>query len=312
MHKKFIKFFEDRNFTIDGNFAYGEWRGFETSFEIRVMDPGFPVKLTMSFYCDDETKMKIVDEIKALKIKFFTFGLAQNGMFLAFNDMTINKLLARFDLEMERIIMVLKDAGVKAKGYCPFCGNELVDDVITFDDHGYKCTAHKECTNNLINQIEQEQTQKDNAPNNYGKGLLGACGGALLGCVVFTTIFLFGFVSAFVAMLTVYLAQIFYVKMKGKEDNVMIGICSGVSLVFTVVNYILLYVLLAAGVAADYGFESTGFAAFGDMMTIGEFKREFNANLGLTIFFTILGIIFQISNIRRKNKIEKTKIEIEK
>lgn len=311
MHKKFIKFFEDRNFKIEGNYAYGEWRGFETSILVQTMDPVFPVKITMSLYCDDQTKLMLGEKIKALKIKFFTFGIAANGLFLGFNDMTINKLLARFDLEMERIIVLLKEVGVKGKGYCPICGNELIEDVITFDDNGFKCTAHKACTTNMVEKIEQVNEEKEMLPNNYLKGFLGACIGALIGCIAFTTLFMIGFISSFVAMLTVYLSQVFYLKMKGKEDTIMICICSGVSLLFTVINYVLLYIFVASTIAVEHGFDSTGISAFSDMMTIGEFQREFTANLGLTIFFTILGIIFQISNIRRKFKLGKVNIKVE-
>ena len=91
----------------------------------------------------------------------------------------------------------------------------------------------------------------------------------------------------------------------------MICICSALSLLFTVINYVLLYIFVASTIAVEHGFDSTGISAFSDMMTIGEFQREFTANLGLTIFFTILGIIFQISNIRRKFKLGKVNIKVE-
>jgi hypothetical protein len=127
---------------------------------------------------------------------------------------------------MEKIILILKEEGVKAIGYCPICGKELVGDGVLLDDHGFKFRVDEECHKLIVDSIQQEEQQKENAPTNYGKGFLGACGGALLGCIVFTTIFFFGFISAIVAVLTVYLAQKFYVKMKGKEDKVMLLICS--------------------------------------------------------------------------------------
>ena len=89
MNKKFLKFFEERNLSVDGNNAYGELRGFEVSFEVKVMDPGFPVKLTMTFYADNETKQRIAQRIADLKIKYFTFAFGSNGMFLGFNDLTV-------------------------------------------------------------------------------------------------------------------------------------------------------------------------------------------------------------------------------
>ena len=312
MNKKFIKFFEERNLRIEGNNAYGELRGFDVSFDVKVMDPAFPVKLTLQFYADDETKQRIGQKIFDLKIKYFTFGLGSNGIFLGFNDLTINKLFARFDLEMEKIILILKEEGVKGIGYCPICGKELVDEGVVLDDHGFKFRVDEECHKMIVASIQHEEQQKENSPTNYGKGFLGACGGALLGCIIFTIVFFFGFISAIVAVLTVYLAQKFYVKMQGKEDKIMLLICSVVSLLFTVINYFALYLFAATALVSEYGFNSTGIEAFSDMMTIDEFSTEFVTNLSMTIGFTVLGILLQVSAMNKKMKMSKPDIKVSK
>jgi hypothetical protein len=100
--------------------------------------------------------------------------------------------------------------------------------------------------------------------------------------------------------------------MKGKEDKVMLLICSVVSLVFTIVNYLVLYIMAAIALAPEYNFESTGIEAFSDMMTVNEFSTEFSTNLIMTIAFTVLGIGIQVVSMNKKMKLEKPDIKISK
>ena len=80
---------------------------------------------------------------------------------------------------------------------------------------------------------------------------------------------------------------------------VIVSITSTVSMILALFG---IYVLAAQGLAPSYGFYSTGFKAFKDMMTVKEFSTEFVSNLLLTFLFTIIGVVYQIVKLSKSIK----------
>ena len=82
----------------------------------------------------------------------------------------------------------------------------------------------------------------------------------------------------------------------------MIVIVSVISIVAMLFAVFAIYFLAAQALVVDYGFTSVGMQAFTDMMMIDEFSQEFTGNLLMTLFYTVLGIVFEISRLAKSIK----------
>lgn len=308
MNKKLNIFFTNLGLNVTGNSAYGNLKGFEVSVNVSMLDQVSPVKIYVNLFADEDTKLTIVNRIKALNYKNFTVNMDTYGIILGFNDpLTVGKLLNRMPDMLDKIFEVLTTYSAKGSGYCPICGEELKEDSKKIKNGWVLVTIDNECITKLNNIIEIENKEFNDMPNNYFKGAMGACLGAVVGIVAYVILFFIGFITSLTSFIAIILGSYLYKKFGGKQNFVMIIILSVISILSMVLAVFGIYVLAAQNLAPLFEFSSTGIKAFTDMMTIKEFNLEFITNLGLTLFYTLLGVVFEIyklsKSVKRQGKI---------
>ena len=303
MNKKIKSYFEGKNFSISGNTGHGYIDGFETNLEVIMLDNKAPVRLHLAFYASSETKCKIVNAIRLLRIKFLTYSTDSYGLYLGLNDITVNKLMKRMDSILAAITNVLHQHEVTGAGYCPLCGEAL--DSENSKDYSLKnahLALHHACVENVNEVIKEENADFNAAKDNILKGTLGALLGALIGVVSLIVLYFLGFISALSAFIATFLGAIFYQKFGGKPNKKMIVIVTSVSIVSMLLAVFLLYALAAVGLTLEYGYEMGMMDAFINMMDVPEFKTEFISNLGMTAFFSVIGALSQLSILKKKTE----------
>ena len=303
MNKKLKEYFEGLGLSVKDNGAYGYFKGFEVSANVRMLDQVAPVKIRVNFFTSFDERVKIISEIKQFNFKYFTAELDRYGIKLGFNDpLTVGKLLNRMPEMLYKIFEVIQKYEVKGKGYCPVCGEELNEEAKAYNIDGYAITLDNKCMGNINNLINMENKEFKDSPNNYLKGALGACIGAIVGILAYVILFFIGYVSSLTSFVAILLGAYLYKKFEGKQNAVMIVIVSSISILSMLLAVFGIYVLAAQGLASQYGFSSFGIEAFFDMMTINEFSKEFTSNLTMTFFYTVLGVVFEIVRLSKTVK----------
>ena len=303
MNKQLNDFFQQLGFKIDGNQAYGEFKGYEVSANVVMLDTVSPVKLHVNMYASNIAKEQMIAEIKELKYKFFVVDADIYGVFLGFNDpLTVGRLLKRLPDMLEQIFKVFDRYGAKGIGYCPVCGGSLQEDCQKYKLEWVSITMDKDCVGNINGVIEQSNKDFDELPNNYLKGTLGALLGAAIGIVAYFILFSFGFISALTSIVALLLGSYFYKKFGGKPNKVMVVIVSIISVAAMLLAAWLIYIAVAQTIAIEYGFLSTGIQAFKDMMSVSEFANEFTTNILMTLVYTVFGAVYEIVRLSKSIK----------
>ena len=303
MNKKIKTFFEELGFSIEGNNAYGNLKGYEVSANIVMLDTVSPVKLHVNLFAPGELKSVIVKELKDLKFKFFVAEEDLYGIFLGFNDpLTVGRLLKRIPEMLDKIFEVFEKYNAKGIGYCPICGEPLKEESKKYKVEWTLITMDNDCVSNVNDVIEAENENFDKKPNNYLQGAFGALLGAVVGIIAYVVLFYIGFISALTSLVTILLCTYLYKKLDGKPNAIMIVIVSTISIVSMLLAVCGIYFLASQALAIEYGFSSLGIQAFKDMMTIEEFSSEFTSNLLMTVFYTVLGVIFEIAQLSKSIK----------
>lgn len=205
----------------------------------------------------------------------------------------------------EKIILeiteFLKSIGAKDSTYCPACG-EKIDFPTEVVANGLPVTLCSKCAAKIqvVQQKQEEEYQA--APGNYGKGLLGAAIGALIGGIVWVAVAaLLNIVSAFIAVLISYLASIGYDKMKGKQNKVKTLIIIAVSIVVVAISMYLSYVVMVDYSLKVEGIDANAFEAFALLLREdSEFLAGFVGDMFLSLLFGVLGIIAYVQQMKKK------------
>lgn len=306
MNKKISAFFEEKNFVIEKNSAFGKIGNYEASVRVEMLNNVAPVQIQLNFYATAETKRNIVNQLRELKLKFFTWEANLYGIFLGFNGITVASLMKNLDDMLNKIVAIIDANEVLGLGYCPVCGNQLIDENKQYQVEWIKISLDAQCVSNLNAVIAGENEEFDNAPNNYVKGTIGAIIGAVVGAIVSIVLLEIGFIAAISAFVAVWLGAILYKKFGGKPNKGMIVIVTIVSLVSQLLTMYLIYLGVAIVLAPEFGFGTVGMDAFKDMMTVKEFKTEFVANMAMTLFFTLLGVGSYVGKLVQETKRQKS------
>ena len=309
MNKKLKMYFENLGFTVEKNNAYGKISGYEVSANVAMFDQIAPVKLHVNLYVSYAEKMQIINEIKALKFKYFVIDEDMFGIKLGFNDpLTVGKLLNRMPEMIDKIFEVFKKYEAKGIGYCPVCGEELPLESKQYKIEWVKVKMDESCLKEINADIEEDNKEFNEAPNNYLKGVLGALIGALAGFVAFIAIFYLGYITSLTSFIAILLGTFLYKKFGGKQNRIMIIIVSTISILAMILGLFTVYVLYAKDIANDLNLSYSGSEAFKEFMSVSEFKKEFISNLSMTIVFTALGVVYEIiilsKSVKRQGKIK--------
>lgn len=307
MNKKIDTYFTNLGLKVTGNTAYGKFEGFEVNALVVPLDTVAPVKMHVALYAPVEVKAAIINELKALKFKWFVADADVYGISLGFNDaLTMGRLVDRMDDMLDKIFAVFKKHEAKGLGYCPVCGEELKEETKKCQIGFAQITMDISCVSDINKAITQDNEEFKNAPNNYLKGTIGALLGAFVGAVIFVVLFYFGIVSALTSLIAVLLGTYAYKKLGGKPNAMMIVIVTVISVVSMLLTITGIYVLAAEVLAPEFGFSSTGIQAFTDMMSVQEFSSEFATNFSMTAVFTALGVIFEVFQLSKSIKRQDT------
>ena len=307
MNKKIRAFFEERGFVVEGNNAYGKIGNFNASMNETMLDNVAPVKIQLSLHAVGPTRSRILNDLRALKFKFFRVEANLYGILLGFNGMTINSLLKNLPDMLDKIVGVLNKHGALGENYCPLCGKELVaGQYQTYTvENWIKVDLDEECVGKLNNVIKKENEDFAKAPNNYLKGTLGALIGALAGAVAYIILASIGYIAAISAVLAVFLGNYFYVKFGGKANNVKNIIVALVSLVVLVLACVGIYYVEVGSVIAANNLNMTPFELiFSDEELTGYFVYD----MAMNVIFTIIGVVAQVASTKRKDQSSRTRV----
>ncbi len=303
MNKLFKTFCEGRGLTVNGNNAYGTFNGYELSFILQNLDSVSPVKIHLNCYTTDKQKMDIESALRSKSYKFFRWQFTQYGLLIGLNAMTNKGMLNRLPQIIDETCEILNNNGAKGAGFCPICGNELNadDSKPYFIENLMKVTIDNQCASELNKIIEAENADYENAPNNYGKGFLGALIGGLAGMVTAVILYLIGYVASISSLVAFALGNFLYGKFGGKKNKTMIVIVTATSLVCVLASVFAIYTVAAGVIALNSGSDLNSYQAFAYLMeNEPDFSKAFYQDLGMMAFFAVLGVIFEILSLRKK------------
>lgn len=293
MNKKLVEFYQSHQMTIDKNHSYGVIEGYEVNVIVSSMS-SLPVLMHISCHIPEENKNQVINDLYAAKIKFLKYGLTEYGLYIGLSDMTYGRLYGRMGEVLLQVLEILKNNGALGSEYCPICG-EVMDPVEAkkCNIDGYTITLDTHCVENINAIIEKENTDFDNAPNNYIMGFLGACVGGFVGAVLAFILNLVGFISAVSALVAAALGSILYVRFGGKQNKMMIVIVVLTTIVFMLLSVFVVYLVAAKIAANNAGYDMSAITAFRICMYDSEYKRLFITDLCLTLVFSCLGVSYQ-------------------
>jgi len=191
----------------------------------------------------------------------------------------------------------LKSIGAKDSTYCPGCLNpiDVPSEVIA---NGDPITLCSNCASQIKEAKEKAEIEYQAAPGNYGKGILGAVVGALIGGVAWIALAaVLGLISAFIAILISYLASTGYDKMKGKQNKYKTYIITITSLVVIVLSMYLSYVLFVY-------FEGVSGSPF-DILAYRlkiypDLRASFISDMIFSLAFGFAGVFIYLKQIKKK------------
>lgn len=306
MNPKFTNVFESFGLSICGNYGYGVIQGYETNVALRMLDNVAPVLIHISCYTSIDQKRAIEQVFKNAKIKSFRIFPSNYGVAIGLNDITVNKLLKRVPDILNLVFQTLKAQGALDARYCPICGKEMKPETtqkVAFD--GFIFHFDKECISSINQTIESENKNFEQAPNNYFKGFLGALAGGFIGAVVSMILYMVGFVSAFSAFVAIWLGVFFYKRFKGKPNKMMIVIVSLTTLVCMAGSVFGIYLSVATAAAREANLGIGAFEAFSLIMQDAEISASFFKDLAMTLFFSLVGIGYEIFALAKSIKRQK-------
>ncbi len=309
MNKKFSELFSGYGMSINGNYAYGLIKGYETNVVIRMFDNISPVTLHVSCYTTPEQTRAIEQTFLRASLKFFRFAFTDYGVSFGLNDITAGKLIKRMPSILNQIFSTLADNGALDSKYCPVCGNELsVENSKKTKVDGFSIQMDQACISALNNSINAENKDFEEAPNNYVNGFFGAMLGGFIGAIIAIGLYMIGFVSSISAFVAVLTGVFFYKKFHGKPNMMMIAIVALTTLAWMVGSVFIIYISVAYMAVQEANMTLTALEGFKLLMQDSEFAGFFSSDLSLTLLFSLLGIGYQTyaltKAIKRKKAIQ--------
>lgn len=308
MNKRFSTALSNYGMTINGNFAYGIIHGYETNATVNLLDNFTPLRMHISFYATPEQHQNIEAAINNLKIKYFKMEFTTYGISLGFNEFTAGQLIKKLPGVLDSIYGVLSDNGALKSEFCPVCGGQLGEGAKKCNIDGFTITIDNDCVNRINMIINAENQDFTAAPNNYFKGFLGALIGGVAGAALSIVFYMIGLISAISAFVSIILGAFLYQKFHGKPDKMMIVIVALTTIVLLEATIPVIYIVASGMAAAQEGLSMSAIEAFSLLMEDGEFALYFYRDLAMVFLFSVIGIAFEISYLKRKIKKRKTNI----
>lgn len=304
MDKKLKNFLTTKGFEFKNDEAYGFVNDFEVSLRY-IPTERDSIIFHISFFSRQEEKEIIMSKLKQFDSKIFKFDLTAYGiMGRVVGLLTKKKYEALFN-NFDNIINTIDESNIEKYPVCPMCGIQM-ENPKKCAINGFSISLGQECITEINSSIEQMNTEFENRPNNYGKGILGILLGALIGIVIAFLLSLLGFISALSSVAAIYLGCYFYRIFGGKPNNTMIILSTVISIIALLMYTLIMYMLIAKNGYPDYSL----FNAFGVAMKENkDFSGRLVYDMLMTLVFSIIGAgvsFFDLRNkIKRAEKIDK-------
>lgn len=300
MNRQLTQFAESHNLEIKDNVIFGEYNNYQSAFIFNSIN-GYAVCKVYSLLTDEqinEINEYLTKNKKALKL--IQCQIKRTSITFTMMIMTYKSFVNNVENTMEDLTTFLASIGVKNATYCPACG-----DLIDVKHHIHNGDTHvcvdTKCATEINARLEKVEEEYQAAPNNYGKGALGALVGAVIGGVVWIVVGLFGFVSSLVAVLVSYLAGLGYDKMKGKANKVKLVIMSVISMLVIVASMYFLYVIIMQSEMSANGIDGSPFEMLHYLIeTDAEVKSGFIGDIIMSIVYGGLGVFLYTIQMRKK------------
>ena len=302
MNGKIKKELERLGLSGSGNNYYGALYGYETNVSLNI----YGLFVNVSMYKTLEQQNAIQHDLLLLKTKFINWQWNNYGIFLTITDWTQNTMMKKLETLLQSIYGVFEKNGALGVGYCPVCGKELdFENTKKCMIDGNTISIDNDCVDKINVTITTENAEFDAAPNNYLRGFLGALIGGVTGAVIAIILYLVGFVSAISAFVAFFVGILLYKKFGGKPNKMMLVIVTVTTFVCMILSVLSIYIVASGIAAKQNGLDISAIDAFKIVMEDEEGSRMFWADMALTIFFTILGCVFEIVSQARKIKRQK-------
>lgn len=220
-----------------------------------------------------------------------------NGRLVCFNA-KVNKRSIPGDVlsRVQAVVSVLRQCGVAAPAHCILCGQSGHDAYMYYG--GCYDGVHAACVTQL--QSHAQTTAEEN-PGSYGKGVLGALIGAIVGAIPsILGLTALNIISAWLFMLIPIATYYGYKKLGGKMDRgatIISILLSVVGLGFTFVCWDV--AVNIRWLAMDLG-EAIGYTL--GNMTMPGYWSWIGSDLSKIILFFVIGVLFSFAKIGRTNK----------
>lgn len=176
---------------------------------------------------------------------------------------------------------VFKQLGLKSLNHCPICGQGDTDTTRVVQGAIVNC--HTACVQSFQTKFAEHIEEQEKSNQHMVRSLIYACVGAIIGAIP-TMISILGFQYMFALLYALIPLASFYGYKKGgavKKTWVPIAV-SIISVIIVVLMNYGLYVMIA---------ESLG-VSFSIAMKDQEFSSAFVSDLGFSLLFILIGVIF--------------------
>ncbi|MCF0116880.1 MAG: hypothetical protein HUJ61_02385, partial [Bacilli bacterium] len=180
--------------------------------------------------------------------RFVTCNRADIGVIICINGWTFKSTLKNLPTYLDKINEIIVNSGVliSKEGHeiCPLCGTELTSSTPVEVCKGTNIKVCASCMEKSLKE-EEEQIEGEKAiPDKKLLGTLGALLGASIGAIATIVFSLFGFITAYAAVIGAVLGAFFYKKFGGKQSTYMVVITTVSSFVLQLLGMFLVYLIV--------------------------------------------------------------------
>lgn len=290
----------------NNNTLYGYCGEYETTVYVPAMSTE-GIVVYLNFFGDASVKEDIINKFINYEGKAYAGGRVNvSGVRLNLNGFTGASAAKKLIIKLRYIINYMYEQGIKGRGICPICGEEIIEsDIVQLND--CYMTLDVKCATDIKEASAMAEKEFKEQPGNYFKGFLGSLIGAVVGAVVWFLLYYFlGLVSAWVGLLSVMLADFLYVKFEGKKDKYRVFISAATVLVLFELVCLVIWGLLGSAYAYSVGSNLSGLQY---VLQDSELKGYFIYDMVMNLIYTGIGVAIQSVIINKKNKETRLKIK---
>lgn len=300
MNKKLQEYAAANGLVCEKEYCYGVFNGYQVSVYQKPLSTMWVIGINANFGAKLDSVISYLNfHKKDLKIANAVVGGGGLRILILDSFGTLKKA----DAVLRSVTAYLAQQEIDGSG-CPYCGEPMQESALVTDNFA-KFRAHEQCFNQKLEAAVSAEAFEKELPNRYGNGIVGALIGALVGCAIFAVLFAIGYLASISSMIGALLASFLYSKFGGKNNRVKIVIVSLATLLLILATFFICNIVYIGILMEENG---VGGSAFEMLLVLcreeAEFRNALLGDLGLTLFFTVLGIVVVIiSMVRQQRKV---------